>query len=316
MHHDGQANHFGGGMNIVDLIQSGLALVPVPYREKGPTSRGWNLRESVITTPQGSLLLTGKNIGLAHAFCTPTPTCAIDLDNYKESKKWLAEVGIGLDLLLFSPDATVVWSGKKNSLKLFYRLPQSGGILESKQVHGQDRKMMLEFRCAAKNGTTLQDLLPPSVHPTGSQYQWIGNGSPLSIPEIPADLLQIWLNLTSVKHARTESKRQSNGPCSKPLTLLRDPRPETPREVAVLKEMLSHISADCGRDIWRDIVWAILSTAWSCSVDIAKAWSESAPTRYEDDAFWTLVQTYDADREGSPTLGTVYHHARLGGWHG
>ncbi len=303
-------------LNPIDLIQSGLALVPVPYREKGPTSRGWNLRENAINTHQGALLLDGKNIGVAHAFCIPTPTCAIDLDNYKESKKWLAKEGIDLDQLLRSPDAVVIWSGKENSRKLLYRLPQDVGALESKQVHGPDGTMMLEFRCAAKNGTTVQDILPPSVHPTGSQYQWIGSGSPLSIPDIPKDLLQFWLNLATSKRTCTRPVRQSNCPCSKPLTLLRDPRPETPREVAVLKEMLSYISADCGRDIWRDIVWAILSTAWSCSVDIAKAWSQSAPTRYEDDAFWTLVQTYDADREGSPTLGTVYHHARLGGWIG
>jgi putative DNA primase/helicase len=304
-------------MNILDLIQSGLALVPVPYREKGPTSRGWNLRENVITTSEGSLLLDGKNIGLAHAFCTPTPTCAVDLDNYKESKKWLAKVGVDLDLLLFSPDAVVVWSGKKNSLKLFYRLPPGVRILQSKQVHGQDGKMMLEFRCAAKNGATVQDILPPSVHPTGSQYQWIGNGSPLSMPNISIDLLQIWLNLTTAKRTCTRPGWLRSGPCTKSATLsLNKPRPATPREIAVVKQLLSHISADCGRDIWRDIVWAILSTGWACSVDLAKEWSQSAPTRYEDAAFWTLVQTFEPAHDAGPTLGTVYFHARQGGWIG
>jgi putative DNA primase/helicase len=303
-------------LNPIDLIQSGLALVPIPCREKGPTSRGWNLRENTITTSEGALLLAGKNIGLAHAFCTPTPTCAIDLDNYKESKKWLAKEGIDLDLWLFRPDATVAWSGKKNSLKLFYRLPQTVGILESKQVHGPDGKMMLEFRCAAKSGATMQDLLPPSVHPTGSHYQWLGDGSPLNIPEIPKDLLQIWLNLATAKRTGTRLERQSKGPCRDPQMLLRPPRLETPRQIAVVRELLSQISADCGRDLWRDIVWGILSTSWSCAVDIAKAWSQSAPTRYEDDAFWTLVQTYDANRTDGPTLGTLYYHARQGGLNG
>lgn len=303
-------------MNIIGLIQSGLALVPVPYKEKGPTTRGWNLPENLITTVEGAAALVGKNVGLAHAFCTPTPTCAIDIDNYKGAKEWLAVKGIDLYRLLFSPDAVVIWSGKRNSLKLLYRLPLRVGALVTKQVSGPDGSMMLEFRCAAKNGATVQDILPPSVHPSGSKYEWIGDGSPLNISEIPKDLLQIWLNLNMVKNARAKSKRQSNGPCSKPLTLLCAPRPETPREVAVLKEMLSHISADCGRDIWRDIVWAILSTAWSCSIDIAKAWSESAPTRYEEDAFWRLVQTYEPDREDSPTIGSVYFHARQGGWIG
>ena len=303
-------------MDVLDLVQSGLALVPVPHMAKGPTSRGWNLPGNVITTPQAASLLVGKNIGLAHAFCTPTPTCAIDLDNYKESKKWLAKKNVDIDLLLNSLDAAVIWSGKENSLKLLYRLPKEVGAPQSKQVHGQDGKMMLEFRCAAKNGTTLQDLLPPSIHPTGSQYKWLGTGSPLSLPDIPAELLQVWLNLATTKRTGTRPERQSHGPCSKPLTLLSTPRPETPREVAVVNELLRHINADCGRDDWRDIVWAILSTGWLCAVDLAKDWSESAPTRYENAAFWTLVQTFDANREGSPTLGTVYFHARLGGWLG
>lgn len=129
--------------------------------QKGPSSVGWNLRENVITAPQAALLLAGKNIGLAHAFCTPTPTCAIDLDNCKESKKWLAKEGIDLGLLLHNSDAAVIWSGKQNSLKLLYRLPKEVGAPVSRQVHGPDGTMMLGFRCAAKNGTTLQDLLPP-----------------------------------------------------------------------------------------------------------------------------------------------------------
>jgi hypothetical protein len=304
-------------MNAIDLVQSGLALVPVPYMQKGPSSRGWNLRENAITTPQATLLLAGKNIGIAHAFCTPTPTCAIDLDNYKESRRWLAEEGIDLDQLLYSLDAAVIWSGKKNSLKLLYRLPKQFGAPQSKQVVDQVGKMMLEFRCAAKNGTTLQDLLPPSVHPTGSQYQWIGNGSPLSLPDIPTDLLKIWLNLESAARTCKRQFRQGGGPCEKSTTVrIHNLRPGTPREIAVVPQLLSHISADCGRDQWRDIVWAILSTGWPCAVDLAKAWSESAPTRYEDAAFWTLVQTFDPTYGASPTLGTVYFHARQGGWIG
>jgi hypothetical protein len=304
-------------MSPIDLIQSGLALVAVPYMQKGPSSVGWNLRENAITTPESAVMLAEKNIGLAHAFCTPTPTCAIDLDNCKESKKWLAKEGIDLGLLLHSSDAAVIWSGKQNSLKLLYRLPKEVGAPVSRQVHGPDGTMMLEFRCAAKNGTTLQDLLPPSVHPTGSQYQWLGSGSPLSIPDIPSSLLKIWLNLKSDKRTCKRQARQSNGPCTESATLiLNTSRPETPREVAIVMQLLSHISADCGRDIWRDIVWAILSTGWLCAVDLAKAWSESAPTRYEDAAFWTVVQTFDPAHDTVPTLGTVYFHARKGGWIG
>jgi hypothetical protein len=304
-------------MKPFDLVRSGLALVPVPYKEKGPKAPGWNLPENAITTQQATPSLNGKNVGLAHAYCTPTPTCAIDLDNYKVSKKWLRNEGVDLDLLLYSPDAAVIWSGKENSLKLLYRLPKEVGALQSKQMFDEAGRMMLEFRCAAKNGTTLQDLLPPSVHPSGSQYQWVGSGSPLAISTLPERLLDVWLNIKSGNRSCKQSARQSGGPCTKSaMNQLHAPRPDTPRERAVVEQLLSYVSADCGRDLWRDIVWAILSTGWPCAVDLAKKWSESAPTRYDDAAFWTLVQTFDPTYVASPTLGTVYFHARQGGWIG
>ena len=295
-------------MNILDLIQSGLALVPVPYREKGPTSRGWNLRENAITTPQGSLLLTGKNIGLAHAFCKPTPTCAIDVDNYNTAKPWLAMHGIDLNALLQAGDAVVVWSGKKFSIKLLYRLPASTTPLESKKIVGPDGKSTLEFRCGTKDGKTVQDVLPPSIHPDGHQYRWMGEGDPAHLPEIPPPMLQVWLELIS-NNSRVALRRK---PCSVEHHL----RPETLRQIAILKDSLGFISADCNYETWRNIVWAILSTGWLCAEDLALEWSETAPERFDFDAFWVLANSYIPDHPNQITVGTVWHHARLGGWNG
>jgi hypothetical protein len=303
-------------MNPLNLVQSGLALVPVPYKEKGPKVPGWNLPENAITTQHATLSLTGKNVGLAHAYCTPTPTCAVDLDNYKASKKWFAEQGVDLDQLIHSADAVVIWSGKKNSLKLLFRLPEGVGALHTKQILDQESKVIFEFRCAAKNGRTVQDLLPPSVHPSGSQYQWFGSGSPHAIPTIPNTLLSVWLGIKSGNRSCKQATRQRKGPCAKSANLLsHTPRPDTPREIANVQQLLMQVSADCCRDMWRDVVWAVLSTGWPCAVDLAKAWSESVPDRYEDDAFWKVVETFDPSHPSMPTLGTLYFHARQGGKH-
>jgi hypothetical protein len=91
-------------------------------------------------------------------------------------------------------------------------------------------------------------------------------------------------------------------------------RPETPRQVAIIQNALGHITADCDYERWRNVLWAILSTGWVCAEDIALAWSKTVPTRFEDDAFWELVNSYIPDHPNKITVGTIYHHARIGGW--
>jgi hypothetical protein len=182
-------------MRATDLISSGLALVPIPLGKKAPIAKGWNLKSNSITRTLNANVLNGMNIGLAHAYCAPVPTCAIDIDHYPSAKDWLATHCIELDDLLLAPDAVVIRSGKKYSLKLLYRLPMGSVAIETKQIIGSEGKMSLEFRCATKTGKTVQDVLPPSIHPSGSQYEWKGNGSPLALPTIPSELLQLWISL-------------------------------------------------------------------------------------------------------------------------
>lgn len=88
--------------------------------------------------------------------------------------------------------------------------------------------------------------------------------------------------------------------------------PESAEAIARVKDMLSHVSASCDRATWRNIVWAVLSTGWTCAVDIVRTWSMTAPEKYEEDAFEKLVRGYKPE-EGI-TLGTLYHHARAAGW--
>lgn len=294
--------------STAQLLNSGLCLVPIPDGLKGPTTLGWNQLGRCVKETAQIRLLTGGNMGLAHAYCTPTPTCAIDIDNFKLAKPWLATHGIDLVALLTAPDAVAVWSGKKNSLKLLYRLPPGVLPLESKKVNGIDGKSMVEFRCASKGGLTVQDVLPPSIHPDGHTYQWMGSGDPLQIPELPKALKSLWYlllaNACRVSTRRFVGAQAYHG------------RQETPRQIATIQAALFHIDADCPYDSWRNIVWAILSTGWSCAEDMAKCWSKSAPGRYDEDAFWLVVNSYMPNHASPITVGTIYHHARLGGWNG
>ena len=288
------------------LVLDGLALVPIPLREKAPNTTGWNLRHNCITDASRIGHLSGLNIGLAHAYCTPSPTCALDVDHYPHAKDWLASHDIDLDSLWSAQDAVVILSGKKNSMKLLYRLPADIKPLESKKIVGPDGASALEFRCATKDGKTVQDVLPPSIHPDGHQYRWMGDGDPAHMPQIPASLLQVWLGLIS-NNSRVALRR-------KPFSVEHHLRPETPRQIAILKDALGFISADCDYETWRNIVWAILSTGWLCAEDLALKWSETAPERFDFDAFWVLANSFIPDHPNQITVGTVWHHARYGGW--
>ena len=188
---------------VIDYINCGLALIPIPLGEKGPKNRRWNIRERAITTHDATTDLTG-NIGLAHAFCTPAPTCAIDLDDLERASKWLQQKGIDINALLNAKDAVQIKSGKPNRAKLLYRLPEGRTPIITTTV--QDRAgMILEFRCASTNGKTTQDVLPPSIHPeTKKPYTWGGLGNYNHLPTIPSHLLEIWMgpkrNAVSVQY--------------------------------------------------------------------------------------------------------------------
>ena len=290
--------------NIADLLTNGIALVPIPFGQKGPTSKGWNEKHNVVTNIADEALLNGLNIGIAHAYCTPNPTCAIDLDDYRASKQWLADRGVDLNALLYAPDAVVIHSGKVNSLKLLYSLPAGMPPMPSKSIKNPDNTMMIEFRCASAEGLTVQDVLPPSMHPSGTQYKFIGAGSILALPTIPSSLFDIWVTLISAKTI-----------IKKPATI-RSPTPETPREIARVQAMLNQVSADCTYDTYRDVVWGILSTDWTCSEQLAEDWCKTAPHRFEDDDFITVVNSYDPNRANPITLGTLTFLARKGGWNG
>lgn len=202
-------------MNVIyaDYVRAGLALVPIPRGKKGPINAGWNLRESAITKPQHTARINGGNIGLAHAWCSPTPTCAIDVDDYEAGSDWLDERGLSLMALLSAEDAVQIKSGRPNRAKLVYRLPIGIGALPTTKTPGG----AIEFRCASHDGVTVQDVLPPSLHPdTGKPYEW--NGDFTAIPEIPAALYSLWQTLLTANGTHdTRRTRQSDSRSGDPI---------------------------------------------------------------------------------------------------
>lgn len=303
---------------IEDYILMGLALCPIPAGKKGPTTTGWNLPENAITTIEDAHRIKG-NVGILHAYCTPTPTCAIDIDCFDLATDWLEGHGISLSELLNAADAVQIISGKAGRAKLLYRLPAGIKPLTTVQIQDQPSKqMILELRCAAGTGRSMQDVLPPSIHPdTNAPYTWGGGGDWRKLPVLSPELLNIWQSEMKVKKATRPKCNKTGAHATAPLResglFLSKAIDDSPRQRAIITSILYHISSDCTYDVYRDIVWAILSLGWVDAEELARQWCMTVPLRYDAYSFDLIVANYDERR--TPTYGTLMHHAKQGGRH-
>ena len=283
---------------LTTYCDNGLCLVAIPKGMKGPITSGWNLRENTITHIKQLHLLDDSNVGLAHAYSEPYPTCAVDFDDLIKAKNWFQKNGIEIDLYINADDAVHIVSGKANRLKLLFRL--KAGPMPS-QVIKEDSKTILEFRCATRKGLTVQDVLPPSIHPETQQpYTWGGKGHYSQIPVIPEEILILWKSLLATN--------QKTKPMISSL-------PESPKNIAILLEALEKISSDCDYETYRNIVWAIKSTAWSVADNIALLWSQRNMDRFSEETFNNLINSYSPDNQNPITVGTIFHLAKMGVQH-
>jgi len=170
-----------------EYVEHGWKLVPVLPGHKGPRKRDWNKIENVVTEPAYPMF----SAGLAHAY---SGTCAIDVDDYPKARDWFEQRGVDLDALFLDPTSVQIHSGKANHGKLLYALDTP---LASKQIKDSG-SAVVDFRCATAAGRTVQDVLPPSIHPdTQRPYEWkyandlIGDWRDL--PALPEELKTIWL---------------------------------------------------------------------------------------------------------------------------
>lgn len=233
-------------MSFAEYVVHGWALCRIRPGTKSPIGDNWQYRESAIRAPE--IAAGGMAAGLCHAW---SGTCAVDIDNWDVAAKYLRENGVDLQALFSAEDAVQITSGRQGRGKLLYALPNPlpsvhlapykgpGKKDPSKQVtyHG------IELRCATRGGLTVQDVLPPTIHPdTGNSYAWV-YGDPImghwsNLPPLPAALHALW-------------------------TAQRDPVEQTPQHEtktprgATLDEIQALLDAkdpeDCAYDDWLDV---------------------------------------------------------------
>jgi hypothetical protein len=177
------------GALAAEYVRHGFALCAIPPGRKGTITKGWNLPGNAITDVAVASQLTG-NVGLLHAF---SGTAALDVDDDVQARAWLLARGVNPRQLVSSPDHVGIISGREGRGKLLYRLPAEIGTIETLKIKDASGTMILEFRCADSGGNSVQDVLPPSIHPdTGKPYCWGGPGDWRKPPVIPDPLLKVW----------------------------------------------------------------------------------------------------------------------------
>ncbi len=284
-------------------IRHGWALVPIPHGTKGPTHKGWNLKENILRNQ--SDLLPGYGIGLAHAY---SGTMALDIDYWDRAAFELGLNGIDLQALYDAPDAVVVDTGRAGHGKLLYAMPE-GVSLRSKKLMDTDpntnnRYNYIDFRCATADGLTMQDVMPPSIHPdTHQPYRWGGRGHWTRLPIIDPTLLAFWQSLL----AKDEERIIPSGDALK-------------TSWEEIQQALSHISPDCSRDEWVHVGMAL---QWAGSqtnqpdqaLYLWNEWSKGSEAKYPGEgAIVNQWRSFKPDKVQSVKLGTLFHYARKGGW--
>lgn len=256
---------------LKEYIDLGWALTPVRSKTKSPELSGWNLRENAITVEGELSKLLFKNVGLLHAY---SGTCAIDIDDY-ENSKWFFKHRFNVDVEQLFDEGVRIDSGNPNHYKFLYKCPPK----ETKKIiyHGAT---LVEFRSATKDGLTVQDVLPPSVHPSGKKYEWFGDYT--NLPDLPDYLMNAWDEcLKPLVHPIRQLDIKET-PDNDLLEYLQYIPPDCPRDEWIAVGMALHWwgskseSTDVARDMWDD--WSKKGSKYKGPSDINTQWKSFKET--------------------------------------
>lgn len=277
-------------------IRHGWSLTPIPPGSKGPKTQGWNVKTNALRS-QADLPM-GWGIGLCHAY---SGTMALDIDQWDKAHELLHPHGIDLNALYHAPDAVIIASGRPGRGKLIYTMP-FGLALPSKKISA-DRQAIYELRCATADGLTVQDVLPPSIHPMTQQpYQWAGGGNWTRVPPIPEPLLALWQGML-------EKDKTSNITTDTPVNTSWDE----------IRAALYTISPDCSRDEWVTCGMALHYAGTQVNeleqgLYLWDLWSQGSPKYPGERDMVYQWSSFKSDKAAVIKLGSLFHLAKQNGW--
>ena len=160
------------------------------------------------------------------------------------------------------------------------------------------RRHALQFRCATAAGLTVQDVLPPSIHPdTGQPYQWVNTTAGLK--EIPQALLKVWTDIV----AQDDVLR---------------PAGDVEASPAEIESALAFISPDIEYNEWLKIGMAIHHFDPN-AFDVFDSWSARGEKYTGHDGINGTLTKWDSFNTGASnpvTVLSIYRQAHDNNWPG
>jgi hypothetical protein len=154
---------------LIALIDSGCLIVRVARREKRPLGTAWQTKATDNHDDVARWLAAGSNIGILLGPMSGVVDVEYDTPDGREQ---LAAFGL-LDI------PTPTWRSARGEHRLYHWEPW---MPETAVIKADD----LEIRIG---GRAAQSVLPPSVHPSGSKYEWTTSPAEIPIAPFPAQLL-------------------------------------------------------------------------------------------------------------------------------
>lgn len=272
--------------SLIDLAHQyqllGWHLVPLEQGQKRPISKGWSEKKNTLA-PDQSIPDDIVGVGLAHAYSN---TCTVDLDDLNLARHWFGLKGVDIDAMIEDPDNVLIVSGMPNRSKLLFKLPPNSPILP----HVKRDADGFELRCATSKGTTLQDALPPSIHPKiGKPYYWQGDYT--NAPYLPASINKIWQEFIN--------KRKNHKPLHNAKELL-----------PYIDSALGALDPDMDYNSWLMIGMALHSVG-DQAFDLWDDWSQEGKSYIfgDCDGRWLGFE-----QEGGITIGSLFKLAKESGW--
>jgi predicted ATP-dependent serine protease len=157
---------------------------------------------------------------------------------------------------------------------------------------------IFELRCGSKNGLTVQDVIPPSIHPeTGQAYAWAGNGHWSKLPAIPLKLLEAWNRIAGNFNEANNNQSELSSISDINQHLIRD-----------LKDALGFINSD-DRDLWVKLGLA-LKRLEDDGYDLWIQWSKKSSKFDQSDA----DRVWESFQPSEISYKSIFNEARKFGW--
>ena len=270
-----------------------IAYTQVADGQKVPMNKGWNLKENAI---YDRAELNGGNVAVLLAYCEPVPLCCLDIDDLEKAKPILQ----GMDIDPETYDAVRSRSGRPNSLKIFFKLPEGCEPLTTQVIRDKDN-VIFELRCATTKGKTVCDVIPPSRHPSGTTYEWDDERELTDVTVIPEGLFYYWQGMINAEKEKKQVREKSK---------LLASQYDSSVDETLITDLLGYISPDCDYHTWIEILFAIQSNGLPNAENIACTWSEGS-SQFNYSSFKAAWGSY---RDGHYTVGTLIYHAKQNGW--